>query len=510
MTESTMPSRGWMVAGVALLLLAAGGGYWFAQRVAAKQAPAAAMTGERKPLYWHDPMVPNVRFDKPGKSPFMDMQLVPVYAGAGGTDAGVRVSANVTQSLGIRIGKVEKMAVRRKLTAVGSVAFDDQLLEVVPARVEGYVTRLFVRTPFETVRRGQPLAEIQAPAWIEAQQEYLSLLDAQSESGRSLRAAARERLHILGVPEATIRRIEEQRKTIATTTIASPIDGVVIELGVREGAAFMPGTPLFRINGLGTVWVNARVPEVQLSLVSTGAAVDATASAWPGVTFQGKVIALLPQVDADTRTSAARVALDNKDGRLSPGMFVALALSAPDEQAQLLVPNEAVITTGQRNVVVTVNPDGAFGVANVTVGAEQDGRTAILSGLTEGQSIVLSGQFLIDSEASLKSTVSRLETAPAQVMGDGMTKESNMAASHATQGTITAIDKTSITLNHEAVQSLNWPPMTMSFALPADGSPGDLKIGDRVNFTFVATDGGYQIESIERIAGEEAHMEKAP
>jgi Cu(I)/Ag(I) efflux system membrane fusion protein len=499
-----------MVAGVALLLLAAGGGYWFAQRVATNQGPTAAMTGERKPLYWHDPMVPNVRFDKPGKSPFMDMQLVPVYADEGGTDAGVRVSANVTQSLGIRIGKVEKVVVRRKLTAVGSVAFDDQLLEVVPARVEGYITRLFVRTPLEKVRRGQPLAELQAPAWIEAQQEYLSLLDAQSESGRSLRFAARERLHILGVPEATIRRIEAQRKTIATTTIASPVDGVVSELGVREGSAFMPGAPLFRINGLGTVWVNAQVPEVQLSLVSVGADVNATASAWPGVTFKGKVIALLPQVEADTRTSTARVALDNKDGKLSPGMFVALALSAPDEQAQLLVPNEAVITTGQRNVVVTVNPEGTFSVANVTVGAEQDGRTAILSGLAEGQSIVLSGQFLIDSEASLKSTVSRLESSPSEMTGEGMTKDAGMTTSHATQGNITAIDEKQITLDHEAVPSLNWGPMTMSFVLPTGGLPSDLKVGDRVNFTFVATDGGYQIESIKKAAGEETHMEKTP
>ncbi len=510
MNESRMPSRGWMVAGVALLMLAAGGGYWFAQHVAANQAPTAAMAGERKPLYWHDPMVPNVRFDKPGKSPFMDMQLVPVYADEGGTNAGVRVSANVTQSLGIRIGKVEKVVVRRKLTAVGSVVFDDQLLEVVPARVEGYVTRLFVRTPLEKVRRGQPLAEIQAPAWIEAQQEYLSLLDAQSESGRSLRVAARERLHILGVPEATIQRIETQRKTIATTTIASPIDGVVSELGVREGAAFMPGTPLFRINGLGTVWANARVPEVQLSLVSIGSAVDATASAWPGVTFKGKVIALLPQVEADTRTSTARVALDNKDGKLSPGMFVALALSAPDEQAQLLVPNEAVITTGQRNVVVTVTPEGTFAVANVTVGAEQDGRTAILSGLTDGQSIVLSGQFLIDSEASLKSTVSRLESSPAEITGEGMSKDAGMATSHATRGTITEINEKLITLDHEAVPTLNWPPMTMGFVLPAGGLPGDLKIGDRVSFTFVATDGGYQIDSIKKATGEEARMEKTP
>jgi Cu(I)/Ag(I) efflux system membrane fusion protein len=409
MNESKFPPRGWIVAGLALLLSAAAGGYWAAKQFGAHEIPTGAASGERKVLYWHDPMVPNERFDKPGKSPFMDMQLVPVYADEAGDGGGVRVPANMAQSLGIRLGKVEKAAVQRKLSAVGSVAFNENLLAVVPARVEGYVTRLFVRAPLERVRRGQPLAEIQAPAWLEAQQEYLGLLDAQSEAGRSLRAAARERLHVLGVPEATILRIEAQRKTTGTTMIVSPIDGVLSELGLREGAAFMPGTPLFRINGLATVWANARIPEAQLSLVSTGSDVQASATAWPGIAFKGKVVALVPQVDAETRTSTARIELDNKEGKLSPGMFVSLEVAAPAVGEQLLVPNEAVITTGKRSVVIVANPDGSFGVADVIVGAERDGRTIILEGLPEDQSIVVSGQFLIDSEASLKSAVSRLE-----------------------------------------------------------------------------------------------------
>src|SRR5690349_18393556 len=411
MNLNSMTPKQRLLAVMVLVFLAGAGGYWIANS-RAQHVSAAGASGERKVLYWHDPMVPGARFEKPGKSPFMDMQLVPVYADEAATDSDVRVAGNVTQSLGVRIGKVEKTTIQRKLTVVGSIVFNDQLVEVVPARVEGYVTRLFVRAPLEKVRRGQPLAEIQAPAWLEAQQEYLSLLAAQSESGRSLQTAARERLHVLGVPESTIRRIESQRKTAASTLIVSPIDGVVSELGVREGAGFMPGAPLFRINGLDTVWVNARVPEAQLSLVSLGSEVTAMATAWPGIAFNGKVIALLPQVDSDTRTSTARIVLDNKDGRLSPGMFVSLDLVAPETQAQLVVPSEAVITTGTRSIVITANDNSAFSVAEVSVGAEQDGRTAILSGLHEGESIVLSGQFLIDSEASLKSAVSRLESAP--------------------------------------------------------------------------------------------------
>jgi Cu(I)/Ag(I) efflux system membrane fusion protein len=506
MNLNSLTPRQWLIAVVAFVLLAGAGGYWIAN-YRAHDVPAAAASGERKVLYWHDPMVPGARFEKPGKSPFMDMQLVPVYADEAGADSGVRVAANVTQSLGVRIGKVEKTTTQRKLTVVGSLVFNDQLVEVVPARVEGYVTRLLVRAPLEKVRRGQPLAEIQAPAWLEAQQEYLSLLDAQSESGRSLQAAARERLHVLGVPESTIRRIETQRKTTASTTIVSPIDGVVSELGVREGAGFMPGAPLFRINGLETVWANARVPEAQLSLVALGSEVTATATAWPGIAFKGKVIALLPQVDADTRTSTARIVLDNKDGKLSPGMFVSLELVAPASQAQLVVPSEAVITTGTRSIVITSN-DGAFGVAEVAVGAEQDGKTAILSGLSEGQSIVLSGQFLIDSEASLKSAVSRLDTGPA--MAAEPMKAASTPGSHTAEGRITEVGVDSITLDHGAVASLNWPPMTMGFELPSAGMAKDLKVGDRVRFTFTQVEGGFRIETISKLDDKAMSKEHAP
>jgi membrane fusion protein, copper/silver efflux system len=486
-----------------LVLVAGAGGYWLAESQSSDQGAAAA-PDDRKVLYWHDPMVPNVRFDKPGKSPFMDMQLVPVYADEAGADSGVNIASNVSQNLGIRIGKVEKTAFDRALTAVGSVAFDENLLAVVPARVEGYATRLFVRAPLEAVRRGQPLAEIQAPAWLEAQQEFLALLDAQSDAARTLRDAARARLRVLGVPHATIRRIESERKTFPTTTIASPIDGVVSELGIREGAAFMPGAPLFRVNGLSTVWVNARIPEVNVSQVAPGSRVTAIATAWPGETFDGRVIALLPEVDAQTRTLTARVELANRRKRLAPGMFVSLDFAASGNESQLAVPSEAVIATGERTVVIVVNKDGSYGVVDVKTSGESGGKTAIIDGLTEGQPIVLSGQFLIDSEASLKSTVSRLG-------GEGTEKEkdedmSSSMAVHSASGSITAIDDESITLSHGPVASLNWPAMVMAFGKPGGGVPAELKVGDHVAFTFKQVETGFQIETISKDdEGHEGH-----
>jgi Cu(I)/Ag(I) efflux system membrane fusion protein len=402
-----------IVAALAAMLIAgAAGGYWLAQQRthAARGAAATNPTqGERRVLYWHDPMVPNARFDKPGKSPFMDMQLVPVYAEEE-TGAAVKVSPTVTQNLGIRLGTVEKTKLQAKLAAVGSVAFDERLLEVVQARVEGYVSRLYVKAPLERVRRGQPLAEIVAPAWLEAEEEYLALLDAQSGRGQSIRDAARQRLAVLGVPESTIRDLDTQRKTNATATLVAPIDGVVAELAVREGAAFMPGAALFRINGLKTVWVNAQVPEAQVSMVPAGSHATVHATAWPGMEFTGQVAALLPDVDPQTRTLPVRVEVENPQFNLAPGMFVSLDFAAQDERESLVVPSEAVIVTGERSVVIVAREGGGFDVAEVTLGAEVSGRTAILSGLEAGQSIVLSGQFLIDSEANLKSAVSRLST----------------------------------------------------------------------------------------------------
>ena len=400
-----------LVAGaVAILVVGVAGGYWLAQRQTKPDDAVAAGQGERKVLYWHDPMVPTARFDKPGKSPFMDMQLVPVYADEAG-GAAVRVDPVVSQNLGIRLGSVEKAVLRSSLSAVGSVAFDERLLEVVPARVDGYITRLHVKAPLEHVRRGQALADVVAPAWLEAQEEYLALLDAQSERGASIRDAARQRLGVLGVPEGAIRALEKDRKVNASTTLIAPIDGVVTELAVREGSAFQSGAALFRINGLQTVWVNAQIPEAQVAMIAMGSNVTAHATAWPGVQFEGHVAALLPEVDAQTRTLPVRVAVENPQTKLAPGMFVSIEFQGEAGQAQLVVPSEAVIVTGERSVVIVAREGGGFDVAQVAVGVDSDGKTAILSGLEEGQAIVLSGQFLIDSEASLKSAVSRLSTA---------------------------------------------------------------------------------------------------
>lgn len=406
-----------VIAALAAVLIVGGGlGYGIA-RWTAKEGVPATSSSERKVLYWHDPMRPDVKFDKPGKSPYMNMDLVPVYADQLQEGPAVKVNSQVAQSLGIRTGKVERGSLKAQLSTVGSVSFDEQLLEVVQARVDGYVERLHVKTTLASVKRGQPLVDVVAPAWRAAQEEYLALMDSQSPRGTEIRAAARERLRVLGMSEDSIRRLETERRSNVSTTIYAPTDGVVTELGVREGATFAAGAALFRINALSKVWAIAQIPEAQLSGATAGSSVKVISTAWPGSVFSGRVVAILPDVDVTTRTIPVRVEIDNPDRHLVPGMFVSVNFGEPGSATTLLVPSEAIIATGRRTAVVKAR-DGGFDVVDVKVGAESEGKTEILSGLEEGDFIVLSGQFLIDSEASLRATTSRLtddhEPAPSE------------------------------------------------------------------------------------------------
>ncbi|MGH8208925.1 MAG: efflux RND transporter periplasmic adaptor subunit, partial [Steroidobacteraceae bacterium] len=199
------------------------------------------------------------------------------------------------------------------------------------------------------------------------------------------------------------------------TPLYAPDDGVIAELGVREGASFTAGSPLFRINGLSTVWINAQVPESVAERFAPGAVVATRSVSWPGQVFAGRVVTAPPQIDAMTRTRIVRITVNNRDERLTPGMFVQSTFQDRAEVPQLWVPSEAVIVTGTRSVVITKRNMGSFAVVDVTTGTESNGETAILAGLTAGDSIVLSGQFLIDSEASLKSTLARLSGTGADV-----------------------------------------------------------------------------------------------
>ena len=368
-------------------------------------------TGKRV-LYYHDPMVPATKFDKPAKSPFMDMMLVPVYADSDGDGSKVTVSPRTQQNLGVRTALVTEGRLAPQVSAVGNVAFNERDQAIVQARATGYVERLHVRATLDRVAKGQALAELYVPDWIAAQEEFLSVRRMQGTELAALVDGARQRMRQVGMNDAQIGLVETSGRTQARFMLVAPIGGVVTELLAREGMTVMAGATLFRINGLSTVWANAEVPESQAGLLRVGAKVQARSAAAPGAVFDGKVQAIVPEVNPTTRTLKARVELANANGALVPGLFVQMQFMDQRTDKALLVPTEAVIQTGKRSVVMLAEDNGRFRPVDVETGIESAGQTEVKRGLKLGQRVVVSSQFLIDSEASLKGVEARLNDAP--------------------------------------------------------------------------------------------------
>ena len=348
---------------------------------------------------------------------------------------------------------------------------------------------MFARAPGDVIAAGAPLANVLVPEWVGAQQEFLTLL---TLGDPSLISAGRTRLRLMGMPDALIRRVEKQRKTQAVSTISSPIGGVIQALDVRAGMTLAPGQTLARINGLGTVWLDVAVPEAQTGGVRIGQQVSALLPAYPGESFAGKVSAILPEASLDTRSVRVRVELPNRGARLKPGMTAQVRIATGNAQSVLRVPSEALIRTGKRTLVMIVDKPGRYRPVEVRTGAESGEFTAITEGLQEGQQVVVSGQFLLDSEASLTG----ITTQPASQM-----PAAQMPAAmplHASQGEIVELSKTEVTIKHGPFKTLNMPGMTMGFTLARPELAQSLKVGDTVQFAVREADDGLIVERIEK------------
>jgi Cu(I)/Ag(I) efflux system membrane fusion protein len=400
----------WLAAAAILLLTAGAIGWWLAG--GASRHPAAVSsngntTGERKVLFWYDPMHPDQHFDAPGKSPFMDMQLLPKYQDDSADDSTrVRVQPQMVQNLGIRTAPVVRGSLAARIDASGRIEADERSLRKIAVRAAGWVEVLNARAEGDPVQRGEVLAEIYSPALDAAQHEFLLALAA-GES--TLIDAARDRLVSLGFSDEDVAALQQTRRANRRVAVRAPIHGYVMTLSTREGAAVTPESPLFELVGHDPLWVIVNLPESQSASVAAGSGVEVHAAAYPGRTFAGTVDYLYPELDMTTRTRRARIVLDNHDDALHPGMFVDVSLSARSQGDALLVPSEAVIHTGHRAVVIAAGEAGTYRPVHVVVGAERDGRTIVLSGLEEGDLVVTSGQFLIDSEASLRGAYNRMQ-----------------------------------------------------------------------------------------------------
>jgi Cu(I)/Ag(I) efflux system membrane fusion protein len=455
--------------------------------------PNVSTSPQRQPLYWYDPMYPQHKFDKPGKSPYMDMQLVPKYA----DDAagGVRIDPSLSQSLGMRVAPVERATVNTGVTAVASVGFNERDVAIVQARTGGFVERAYARAPGDVIHADAPLADVLVTEWAGAQQEYLAV---RAIGDAELTAAARERLLLLGMTAAQIAGIERSGEPRAVMTIRAPIGGVIEELGVRTGMSVTPGMTLARINGLRSVWLEAAVPEAQATLLLPERAVEARFAAYPGEVFKGKIAAILPEANVETRTLRVRMEFPNRKQRLRAGMFAQVQISGTAQHA-LVVPSEAVIRTGKRSVVFVSDEPGRFQPVEVQVGHEMDGKLTVLSGLQEGQQVAVSGQFLIDSEASFQGFTDRM--AADQDAGTTSPLSDAASAMHEGTGTITALSDGEVTLSHGPIPTLQWGAMTMPFKLPEGAAAQGLKAGDSVQFSFRQRDGDFVIERLEKSGG---------
>lgn len=437
----------------------------------------------REILYYHDPMVPGQKFEAPGKSPFMDMMLVPSYAGSEGADAGtITISPRIAQNLGMRTAEVVSAPIASAVTAVGVVDWNENERVVVQARATGFVEKLHVRAALDRVQAGDALVDLYVPEWVAVQEEFLALRSMQGDGIDVLVAAARQRMRQAGMSDAQIRAVERGGRVEGSVTLRAPRAGVVTELAVREGMTVMAGATLARIDGFASVWVHAEVPDSQSSMLRPGAPVSARTQAHPDRSFEGTLQAVLPQLSAATRTVRARVVLDNAAGLLAPGMVMQLRLDEGVRGDFLQVPSEAVIRSGRRNLVMVAEEAGRFRPVEVETGIEADGVTQILDGLEAGQKVVVSGQFLIDSEASLKGVEARSGAA-------AMEPVEPVADTYRSDALVEAVDGDMLTLTHPPIPALKWPAMTMDFRLAPQLDASGIEPGQAVEFEFRMQDG---------------------
>jgi len=441
-------------------------------------------------LYWYDPMVPQQKFDKPGKSPFMDMELVPRYADEGGDGASMSIDPSVTQNLGMRLATATRESISQSLEATGALMYDERDVAVVQARAGGFVERVYDRAPEDVIEKGAPLADLLIPEWAAAQEEYLAL----KEVGEpQLLTAAHQRLRLAGMPPEVIAQLERTGKARPVWTVTSPIGGVLNSLDIREGMTVSAGASLARVNGLDTVWLEVAVPEAQIAHLAPGQSVTARLPAFAGEALEGTIQSVLSQANLDSRTVRVRVELPNPQQRLRPGMTAEVTLSRNVEDV-LVIPSEAVIRTGQRALVMLAENEGRYRPVEVRIGREFDDKTEVLEGLEAGQQVVASGQFLLDSEASLRGLTAQGLEQPASPVKPAL---------HEAEGTIVSLEDGMVGLSHGPFKTLNMPGMTMSFPVADQSLLSGLQMNDRVRVGVRESDEGLVIERIEKLGGQQ-------
>ena len=383
-------------------------------------APSAPQTqpAPKKKTMYRSTMNPNEVSDKPGKDS-MGMEMVPfeVEEGGGasavGGRAAVRISPERQQLIGVRTAALKVQPVHRLIRAFGRVDYAEPNISLVTLKFEGWVEKLFVDSTGRPVRRGEALLEIYSPDLVSAQQEYLLALKAKDlagSSGLSVLSSAREKLKLWGITDRQVEDLERTGEMKRTLPVYAPISGIVIEKEVLNGQKVMPGENLFKIADLSTVWVLGDIYEYELPFVKTGQEAMISLSYFPGETFAGRITYIYPYLNPETRTNRVRIEVKNPELRLKPEMYANLEVHV-DYGARLAIPADAVLDAGVKNIVFVDMGDGYFEPREVKLGAKGEGVYEVLAGVAEGERVVTSANFLVDSESSLKAALQQMTQA---------------------------------------------------------------------------------------------------
>ncbi|HAU8296129.1 TPA: efflux RND transporter periplasmic adaptor subunit [Vibrio vulnificus] len=440
-----------------------------------------------EPLYWVAPMDPNYKRDKPGKSP-MGMDLIPVYAddlaGANDKPGTVKIDPSVENNLGVKTAAVELAKLSPRIETVGYIAFDESQLWQTNVRVSGWVEKLSINAVGEQVKKGEVLFTLYSPELVKAQEE---LLNAKRTGRDGLVKGATERLLSLGVDREQINQVIHRGKASQTIEIKALANGVIASLNIREGGYLSPAQAVISAGPLNEVWVDAEVFERQAHWLTNGSQASMTLDALPGKAWQGEVDYVYPILDPKTRTLRMRLKFANPNGELKPNMFANITLQPVSDSEVLTVPKSSVIRSGGMTRVVLAEGEGKYRSARIETGREADDKVEVLQGLNQGDRIVTSAHFMLDSESSQSADLSRINgvEAPAETAW--------------AKGEITDLmaDHGMLTINHQPVPEWNWPGMTMNFNAAQGVDLSALQKGQAIEFEMQKTDDGqYQIIAI--------------
>ncbi|MGL0950171.1 efflux RND transporter periplasmic adaptor subunit [Vibrio vulnificus] len=472
------------------LLIGAALGFTANQYFNAHDMSAMAATDNKasnEPLYWVAPMDPNYQRDKPGKSP-MGMDLIPVYAddlaGANDKPGTVKIDPSVENNLGVKTATVELAKLSPRIETVGYIAFDESQLWQTNVRVSGWVEKLYINAVGEQVKKGDVLFTLYSPELVKAQEE---LLNAKRTGRDGLVKGATERLLSLGVDREQINQVIRRGKASQTIEIKALANGVIASLNIREGGYLSPAQAVISAGPLNEVWVDAEVFERQAHWLTNGSQASMTLDALPGKAWQGEVDYVYPILDPKTRTLRMRLKFANPNGELKPNMFANITLQPVSDSEVLTVPKSSVIRSGGMTRVVLAQGDGKYRSARIETGREADDKVEVLQGLNQGDRIVTSAHFMLDSESSQTADLSRINgvKAPAETAW--------------AKGEITDLmaDHGMLTINHQPVPEWNWPGMTMNFNAAQGVDLTKLAKGQAIEFEMQKTaDGQYQIVAI--------------